>query len=97
MIRPVLNIFVNNFLNNVLRMHKICLNFVLCDMSLWSYGGSTGVNSASPDNDSSITFGSAKSPQAYNSEHKFSLNLPVGQNVQCHVHSGHIHVSFVFY
>ena len=24
-------------------------------MSLWSYGGSTGVNSASPDNDSSIT------------------------------------------
>ena len=105
MIRPGPNNFLNNrqllekveqwafqLLNKVLRMHKIiiCLKFVPCDMSLWPKGGSTVTNSASPDNDSLITF-KVLEP---NSELLHAITLLA---IMYMVHPGHIHVSFGFY
>jgi hypothetical protein len=49
----------------VLHMRRVCLKLktVPCDMSLWSNGGNTGVNSQ-PDNQSSITLEVLKAPPA---------------------------------
>ena len=70
-------------------------NFVPYDMSLWSNGGSTGANN--PDNQSLITFGSAKSSSSlrtYKIGKKLHVILPFSHLI--HVHSGHIHVSSAF-
>ena len=48
--------------------------FVPCDMSLWSSGGANN-----PDNQSSITFGSAKSSSEFKRKRKVACNPPVGQ------------------
>ena len=60
-------------------------------MNLWSNGGSTGANN--PDNQFSITFGSAKAPRA--SELTRKRKVACNPNL-IRVHSGHIRVSSAF-
>ena len=84
---------LNNGLFNCSRKYCSCAghmleieNFVPYDMSLWSNGGSTGANN--PDNQSLITFGSAKSSSSlrtYKKEKKLHVILPFSHLIHVYI------------